>query len=52
MNLVGEKRFKELRNLMNQGKIDLRTLAKNASYSGSDKRVLFLVEEMAELQKR
>jgi hypothetical protein len=52
IDLVGNKRFKELVSKVKEGKIDFRTLIKDKSYSTEDRKVIYKVEEIIELQSR
>lgn len=52
ISLVGQKRYKDLKKQFNDGKINFTGLAKNNTYSPGDKKTIFLIEEMIELEKR
>ena len=52
IGLVGEKRFKELKIRLMDGKIDLGNLIKDKRYNLEDRKVIYLVEEILELKAR
>lgn len=49
---MGEKRFKELRVRLMDGKINLSTVMKDAKFSPEDRKALFKIEEILEYKSR
>ena len=49
VKLVGEKRYRELKNLFESGKINPATVPKDAKYSAEEKKTLYYIEEITEL---
>ena len=50
--MVGEKRFKELKIKLMEGKIDLRNMIKDTRYNSDDRKAIYKIEEILELKAR
>lgn len=51
INLVGEKRYRQLKTMFSEGKIDKSGIQKNAKFSAQQKKSLFYIEQIIELQQ-